>query len=76
MLLTRRASWFLVLVGVWTWLIWPRFMRAIWADERSWDDGATSFFLVHAVLVSVSLALGTAVGVLGVRGVRGARRSR
>ncbi|RZS90282.1 hypothetical protein EV189_2066 [Motilibacter rhizosphaerae] len=70
MTLSRRASWFLLAVGVWSWLIWPRFLKAIWADDRSWHHGPTAFFLVHLVLVVASLAIGTAVGWLGLRGVR------
>jgi hypothetical protein len=76
--LSRRASWFLVAVAVWSWLIWPRFLKAIWDDDRSWagahgSSAPTSFFLVHLVLVVVSLAVGTAVGWLGVRGLRALR---
>ena len=74
MILSRRAAAFLLLVGVWTWVIWPRFLLAVWRDDRSWDDGPTSFLLVHLVLVGASLALGTAVGVLGVRGLRATGR--
>ena len=66
-----RSSWVLVVAGVWSWLIWPRFLRTIWADERSWDSGPTRFFLVHLVLTVVSLVIGTAVGTIGVRGLRG-----
>lgn len=72
MVLSRRASVLLLLVGVWSWLIWPRFGKAIWDDDRSWHDGPTAFFVVHAVLIGVSLTLGTLVGVLGWRGLRGA----
>jgi hypothetical protein len=69
--LSRRWSAFLVTVGVWTWLIWPRFGLAIWQDERSFRDGApTSFLIVHALLIGASLSIGTAVGVLGVRAWR------
>lgn len=68
--ISRRVSWFLLAVGGWNWLIWPRFARAIWADDRSWDDGPTPFFLVHAVLITVSVVLGTLVGALGLRGLR------
>jgi hypothetical protein len=58
-------------VGVWTWLIWPRFAMAIWADDRSFSNGVpTSFLWVHAVLIVASLAIGTTVGVLGVRAWR------
>jgi hypothetical protein len=68
--LSSRAAWFLVAVGVWTWAIWPNFLRNVWGDSRSWDDGPTAFFVVHAVLTVASLAIGTAVGWLGVRGLR------
>ncbi len=75
MVITRRWAAFLVAVGVWTWVIWPRFAVAIWNDERSFDGGApTSFLWVHALLIGASLAIGTTVGVLGVRGWRAARR--
>jgi len=75
--LSRRWSAFLVLVGVWTWVIWPRFGLAIYRDDRSFADGRpTSFLLVHAVLIAASLAVGTTVGVLGVRAWRAARPPR
>ena len=65
---------FLVLVGVWTWLIWPRFAVAIWNDDRAWSDGRpTGFLWVHAVLIGASLAIGTTAGVLGIRGWRASR---
>ena len=55
MVLSRRWSAFLVLVGVWTWLIWPRFGLAIWQDDRSFADGEpTSFLGVHALLIGAS----------------------
>jgi len=79
-MLSRRWSAFLVLVGVWTWVIWPRFAVAIWQDPRAWSGGAvrsgapTSFLWVHALLIAASLAIGTAVGVLGIRGWLAARR--
>jgi len=72
--MTRRWSVFLVLVAVWSWLIWPRFALAIWDDPRAFRHGTpTSFLWVHAVLIAVSLVVGTAIGVLGVRGWLAAR---
>jgi hypothetical protein len=66
--LSRRWSAFLVAFGVWSWVIWPRFALAIWDDPRSFAHGTpTAFLIVHAVLIVVSLAAGTAVGVLGIR---------
>jgi hypothetical protein len=66
---------FLVAVGVWSWVIWPRFGTAIYDDPRSWrGDTPTQFLWVHAVLIVISLAVGTAVGVLGLRGWWAGRR--
>lgn len=72
-MLSRRWSAFLVAVGVWTWLIWPRFGLAIWQDDRAFAGGRpTSFLWVHALLIGASLVIGTTVGVLGVRAWRAA----
>lgn len=74
MVLSRGWSLFLIGVGVWTWVIWPRFAVAIWNDPRAWSAGAagegtaTSFLWVHALLIAASLAIGTTTGVLGVLG--------
>jgi hypothetical protein len=66
--ISRWWAAFLVGVGVWTWVIWPRFALAIWNDDRAFQDGSpTSFFWVHAILIIASLAVGTTVGALGVR---------
>jgi hypothetical protein len=64
---TRRVAWFLLAFGVWSWIIWPTFLRNIWADKRSWHDGMTSFFAVHLALTVVSLIFGTIIGILGLR---------
>lgn len=66
--LSKQVSGFLIAFGVWSWIIWPTFLKNIWKDPRSWDNGATAFFLVHLALTAASLALGTAIGVLGVLG--------
>lgn len=76
MVLSRRWAAFLVAVGGWTWLIWPRFAVAIWRDPRAFAAGApTSFLWVHAALIAASLAVGTVVGALGVRAWRAAGRA-
>lgn len=74
LVLSRPVSAGLLLFGVWSWVIWLTFLKNIWADDRSWSNGPTAFFLVHAVLIGVSLVLGTAIGWLGVRGLRAAGR--
>ena len=65
--ITKRVAWFLIAFGVWSWIIWPTFLKNIWADPRSWHHGMTAFFGVHLVLTIVSLLLGTGIGALGVR---------
>jgi hypothetical protein len=73
--LSKRWSAFLIGVAVWSWLVWPRFAKAIYDDPRAFEDGsATSFLWIHAVLIASALAIGTAVGFLGVKGWRAARR--
>ncbi|MEU4779435.1 hypothetical protein [Micromonospora sp. NPDC023633] len=80
MVLSRGWSLFLIGVGIWTWVIWPRFAVAIWKDPRSWSTGtigefpATGFLWIHALLIAASLLIGTTVGVLGVRAWRAAGR--
>ncbi len=74
--LSRRASWFLLAFGVWSWWIWLTFLVNISRDARSWSaEGApTGFYTVHLVLIAVSLVLGTVIGVMGFRGLRAIRR--
>ena len=74
MVLSKKVSWFLLAFGFWSWVIWPTFLKNIWADPRSWHHGMTTFFGVHLVLSVVSLVLGTLVGVLGLRAVVAARK--
>lgn len=82
MRLSRGWALFLIGVGVWTWVIWPRFALAIWNDARAWSSGQvgqgrpTSFLGIHAVLIVASLAIGSTVGVLGIRAYRFGRRGR
>lgn len=68
--LSRRTALALVAFGIWSWVIWLTFLTNVWADDRSWSDGPTAFFLVHLVLVVVSIGFGTAIGLLGVRHLR------
>ena len=70
MVVSRRVAWFLIAFGIWSWIIWPTFLKNIWKDPRSWNDGMTSFFAVHLALTVVSLALGTVIGALGIRALR------
>ena len=74
MKLSRAMSVFLVAFGVWSWVIWPTFLRNISKDPRSFDGGPTAFFTVHLVLVVASLVFGTVIGVLGIRGLRASRK--
>jgi hypothetical protein len=68
---SRRWSVFLAAFGVWSWVIWPTFLKNIAQDPRSFSgDRPHAFFIVHLVLTVVSLVLGTAIGWLGIKGLR------
>jgi hypothetical protein len=74
MKLGRVQAWFLLAFGVWSLVIWPTFLKNIWKDSRSWNHGATGFFLVHLALTVVSLTAGLIIGAMGWRGVRALRK--
>lgn len=76
MVFSSKVSWFLVVFGVWSWIIWPTFVKNVAADPRSFSAGSPQpFFIVHMVLTVVSLAFGTVIGVLGVRALLAARKT-
>jgi hypothetical protein len=80
-ILSRNWSLFLIVAGAFNWLIWPRFVIAIWADQRAWsgaigESTPTGFLVVHAVLIGTALALGTVILVLGIKGFLADRRAR
>jgi len=64
------VAWSLLLLvsAVWSGIIWPPFLRRVLKDGRARDaDGKpTTFMRVHVILISISLALATAVGALGI----------
>ncbi|TQJ03041.1 SCO4848 family membrane protein [Amycolatopsis cihanbeyliensis] len=76
MRMSRGVSLFLLIFGIWSWVIWITFARNLLASDDAWnpDGSPTSFLVVHAALAVVSFVLGTIIGVLGWRGWRAARR--
>jgi uncharacterized membrane protein len=62
------VSVLLIVAGLWNLVIWPQFLRRVVKDPRARDEAgrATTFLTVHLVLVSVSMALGLAVGIVGI----------
>lgn len=74
MVLSRRSAVFLLLVGLFQWVIWPTFLHNIWKDDRSFSGGSpTAFLMIHVALTGVSLLVGTGVLLIGLRGLRAAR---
>ena len=69
MQLSRRAAWFLVAFAVWNAYVWVTFVVNVYPQH-----GFDSFFLIHAVIGGVTLALGLAVGGIGLRAIRARRR--
>ena len=69
--LSRRAAALLVLAGAWPLLVWPNFVRVVATDERAFDGGSpTAYLMVHVTLAVVSMALGVALVWVGVRAWR------
>ncbi|WP_026931364.1 SCO4848 family membrane protein [Glycomyces tenuis] len=79
MKLSRPISWFLLLFGVWSLIVWTTFVKNLFEDASGLAFDAagdpTGYFWVHLVLAVVSFALGAAIGVIGLRGLLAARRS-
>ncbi|MEC5184395.1 putative membrane protein [Cryobacterium sp. MP_3.1] len=67
MMLTTLAI-LLLLNAVWNVVVWPRFYKRVSQDGRARDAAGkpTSFLIVHAVLVGVSLLLAAASAVVAV----------
>lgn len=79
MKLSRPISWFLLLFGLWSWLVWTTFVKNLFEDASGLAFDAagapTGYFWVHLSLAAASFALGTAIGIIGLRGLLAARRS-
>ncbi|XAS67934.1 hypothetical protein V3C33_00930 [Micrococcaceae bacterium Sec5.7] len=65
------ASWVLIIAGIWSLVVWPRFLRRVMKDSRARDAAgkATKFLTVHVVLVSISMVLGAATAAIGIAGL-------
>lgn len=74
-MLSRRSAWFLLLAGLFQWVVWPTFLKNVWADPRAFAGGPTAFLVVHAVLTAVQLVLATVLLVMGARRLRRGGRS-
>ena len=77
MRVSRPVGWFMVVFGIWSWVIWPTFMVNISEDPRSWGPtgGMTAFFTVHLVIAVISFICGTAFGIIGIRAMLAFRRT-
>jgi hypothetical protein len=77
--ISKTAARFLVLAGVFNVVVWPRFAKAVVDDDRAWSgehwsSAPTSFFWVHAVLITSAIAIGLGVLVVGLRAHRSSSR--
>ncbi len=72
MRLSRRASGFLLLVGVFTAFVWITLLRNVAHDHL--PSHGTGFHVVHYVLAGVALTLNLGVLWLGLRGWLGSSR--
>jgi len=65
---TTFAAVLLLVTAIWSFLVWPAFLRRVLRDPRARDEAgkATKFLTVHVVLVSISLLLAAACAVTGI----------
>jgi hypothetical protein len=73
--ISKPAARFLIVAGVFNAVIWPRFAKAIVEDGRAWDgehwnSSPTTFFWVHAVLITTAIVIGLGVLLVGIRAHR------
>ena len=66
--MTTFAAVLLLVTAIWSFLVWPAFLRRVLRDPRARDEAgkATKFLTVHVVLVSISLLLAAACAVTGI----------
>lgn len=64
----------LLLNAVFNVIVWPRFYRRIANDTRARNASgkATSFLIVHTVLIAIALVLAVASAIAGVAALAGA----
>ncbi|MFD1714045.1 SCO4848 family membrane protein [Amnibacterium flavum] len=66
--MTTFAAVILLVSAVWSFIVWPPFLRRVTKDPRSRgaDGRGTRFLAVHVVLVSVSLLIAAACAATGI----------
>lgn len=70
LVISKFSAYLLLAAGVFNIVIWPRFAKAIVKDARAWSgepwhSAPTTFFWVHAVLITTAVTFGIAVLVIG-----------
>lgn len=78
MKLSRPVSWFLLVFGAWSWVIWITFVNNLVKDSSglAFENGnPTAYFFVHLTLAVVSFVWGTVIGGIGLRGLRALSRT-
>ena len=69
MTVSRRTAWFLLGVALWMAFVWGTFIRNLAQEEGR----PTGFYVAHAVLIVVDLAIAAALAVIAIRALRAPR---
>jgi hypothetical protein len=67
--MSRRLAVFLLAVAVWNLVTWSMFIRNLAGTEGR----PTGYYVAHAVLIVVNLAIAAVLGTVGWRGLRARR---
>ncbi|WP_310961982.1 SCO4848 family membrane protein [Nocardioides terrisoli] len=71
MKLERKHALFLLAVGVWNWLTYARFTKAL-IDTP--EDRPTGYYVAHSILIVVNVVIGGVLGAWGIKALRGRTR--
>lgn len=71
MTIGRRAAWYLVGFALWNVYVWATFVANVYPQHH-----LDRFFLLHALVGGVTVALAVGAGAIGVRALRAHRRAR
>ncbi|MGH3413451.1 MAG: SCO4848 family membrane protein [Marmoricola sp.] len=72
MKLERKHALVLLAVGIWNWLTYARFTKALIETP---EERPTGYYVAHGVLIVVNLAIGAVLGLWGVKALRGGEDS-
>jgi len=70
----RKHAVLLLAVAVWNVVTFGQFTRNLWSAYEAGEDRATGYWVAHAILIVVNIAIAVVLGSLGWKALRASRR--